>query len=74
MNKFRRFLGKLSAETYQNGLFSNKSQKSPSAGYSPLDLLAPGGWMFSPHTPFKFNNQKYDKTLLPFYILDPSKY
>jgi len=28
-------------------------------GAPSLDSLAPGGWRFSPHNPFRFNNQKY---------------
>jgi len=78
MNKFRRFLGRISAETYlKMGYVRSKYQKSPSAGNSAPRPLAPGGWKYSPlQIPFKFINQKYvqhPSPILhtrPFWILE----
>jgi len=51
MNKFRRFLGRISAETcLKMYYFGSKSKKSPSAGALPPDSLDSGSWGL-PQTP-----------------------
>jgi len=49
MKKFRRFLGRISAETcLKMDKFGSKSQKLPSVGSSAPDPLVSGGWRLSP--------------------------
>jgi len=49
MNKFQRFLGRISAETcLKLDYFGSKSQKSSNAGALPPDPLVSSGWGFCP--------------------------
>jgi len=57
MNKFRKILGRISAETLPKiDYFGSKSPKSPSAGGSTPRPLASGGWGLSPRPSFRLND------------------
>jgi len=63
MNKFRKFSGKISAETYLKWIVFGSALR-----------LAPGGWRLAPLPRLNSITRNMCKTPLPFYILDPSKY
>jgi len=70
MNKFRKFLGRISAEIYlKMNYFDSISPKSPSAGGSASNPLASMAGGFAPRPPFRLKDYRMCKTLLPLKVL-----